>query len=29
MEGLLNPLDHEYLVFCLYLPHRIGVETLK
>jgi hypothetical protein len=29
VESLLDPLYREYLVFCLYLPHRVGVEILK
>ena len=28
MEGLLNPLEHENLVLCLYLTHSIGVEAV-
>ena len=28
VEGLLDPLYHEYLVFRLYLPDRVGVETV-
>jgi hypothetical protein len=28
MEGLLDPLDYEYVVFRLYLPDRVGVKTI-
>jgi hypothetical protein len=28
VKGLLNPLDHENLVLRLYLPDRVGVETV-
>ncbi len=29
MEGLLDPLDDEYLIFRLNLPYGVGVETFK
>jgi hypothetical protein len=29
MECLLDPLDYKYLIFCLNLPYRVGVEILK
>ena len=29
VEGLLDPLDDEYLLLGLYLPHRVGVEAVE
>ena len=29
MKSLFDPLDDEYLVLRLYLPHRVGVEVLE
>ena len=29
MESLLYSLDNEDFAFCLYLPHRVGVEVVK
>ena len=29
MECLLDPLDYEYLIFCLNLSYRVGVEVFE
>ncbi len=29
VQGLLDPLDHEHLVFGLYLPDGVGVEAFE